>query len=72
MTDSLDRWTLLAHPEKLKLAEVYRLFVFDSTRSALLARHVENAVELGLDQTLSAYFDGETAQGDEVKTMSAQ
>ena len=70
--ESDDNWVLLIHPEKLTLAEVYRLFVFggatlalavaldDSAPMALdtlaLARQVEAAVEQGLEQTLAQHF----------------
>lgn len=56
ITDGLDRWTLLANPQHLKLADVYRLFVFDASGNEALAQKVESAVERGLDQTLDAYF----------------
>lgn len=56
ITEGLDRWTLLANPQQLKLADVYRLFVFSVSSNAVLARQVEAAVEQGLDQTLSAHF----------------
>jgi len=70
--ESDDNWVLLINPEKLTLAEVYRLFVFggatlavavaldDSAPMALdtlaLARQVEAAVEQGLEETLAQYF----------------
>ena len=70
--ESDDNWVLLIHPDKLTLAEVYRLFVFggatlalavaldDSAPMALdtlaLARQVEAAVEQGLEQTLAQHF----------------
>ena len=72
---SQEHWVLLADPETLRLADVYRLFVFDyavleavqreedaspttalSLDTGVLARQVEEAVEAGLDQTLSAHF----------------
>jgi len=56
ITESMDLWTLLANPHRLKLADIYRLFLFDSSHNAGLARHVENAIEHGLDETLTAYF----------------
>ncbi len=56
ITDGLDRWTLLANPQYLALADVYRLFVFDATGNEALARKVEAAVEQGLDLSLSEYF----------------
>jgi membrane protein len=57
-----DVWTLLINPERLKLADVYRLFVFDTRSNAALAKKVEAAVEEGLDQPLAAYF-GQRAAG---------
>ncbi len=56
ITEGLDRWTLLVNPEKLKVADVYRLFVFNATGNEKLAKKVESAVEQGLDQTLAAHF----------------
>lgn len=66
---SEDNWVLLADPARLRLADVYRLFVFDAEAgasaapatplaldTAALAREVEGAVEAGLDQSLSAHF----------------
>jgi membrane protein len=58
ITEGLDRWALLANPERLRLADVYRLFVFDASGNAALARQVEMAVEQGLAQSLAAYFEG--------------
>jgi membrane protein len=57
ITDGLDRWALLVHPERVKLADVYRMFVFDASgHDQALAQKVETAVERGLDQTLADYF----------------
>lgn len=53
---SQDTWTLLANPAQLKVADVYRLFVFNAAGNAALARQVESAVEQGLDQSLIAHF----------------
>ncbi|MES2538423.1 MAG: YihY family inner membrane protein [Pseudomonadota bacterium] len=58
ITEGLDRWVLLANPDRLRMADVYRLFVFDASGDAALARQVESAVEQGLTQNLSAYFGG--------------
>jgi membrane protein len=52
----VDRWTLLANPQQLTLADVYRLFAFNTLHNAELAKHVEAAVERGLKQTLAEYF----------------
>jgi membrane protein len=66
-----DDWVLLADPDKLQVADVYRLFVFGgalapsarqvagsqlSLDTAELARQVEAAVAQGLEQPISAYF----------------
>ncbi|GIZ52393.1 YihY family inner membrane protein [Noviherbaspirillum aridicola] len=51
-----DHWTLLANPDQLKLADVYRLFVFNATGSGGLAKQVEAAVERGLDESLASHF----------------
>lgn len=62
ITQGLDSWTLLANPDHLKLADVYRLFVFDASGNATLARDVESAMEQGLSQTLTGYFASETVK----------
>jgi membrane protein len=56
ITEGLDRWTLLANPQRLKLSDVYRLFVFNVTHNDVLAKQVEAAIEQGLDQSLQSYF----------------
>ncbi|HYD62307.1 MAG TPA: YihY family inner membrane protein [Noviherbaspirillum sp.] len=56
ITEGTDAWTLLANPHQLKLADIYRLFMFDASANVVLARHVEAAIERGLDETLTAYF----------------
>ena len=59
LPEGLDRWTLLANPEQLKLADVYRLFVFKTSGKNALARRVEAAVEQGLNETLAAHFNAD-------------
>lgn len=56
ITEGLDCWTLLANPDWLKLADVYRVFVFGASGNAALAKQVESAVEQGLTQTLADHF----------------
>lgn len=71
-----DSWVLLADPDQLRVADVYRLFVFGGVRAALaphqapgapprdtnaLARRVEGAVAQELGQTIGAYFAGRPA-----------
>jgi membrane protein len=71
--DSVDSWVLLADPGTVRLADVYRLFVFEAAGAghpapasrlaldtAALARQVEHAVEQALEQTLEQYFTGPT------------
>lgn len=59
--EGYDRWALLANPQQLKVADVYRMFVFNAAHNPELARHVESAVENGLNQTLNSYFVGAQA-----------
>lgn len=67
--ENVENWVLLVDPGKLRLADVYRLFVFDAGSTdepvpatplaldtAALARQVEAAVEGGLEQTLAAHL----------------
>ncbi len=54
--EGLDSWTLLANPEVLTVADVYRLFVFHAATNLRLAQQVEHAVEQGLNQTLAEHF----------------
>nr|WP_091874639.1 YihY family inner membrane protein [Massilia yuzhufengensis] len=71
--ESVDNWVLLADPGTVRLADVYRLFVFDASGAdepvpatplaldtAALAKQVESAVEQGLEQTLAEHFATET------------
>jgi membrane protein len=71
VTDGLDYWVLLANPDQLQLADVYRMFVFDPSGDSVLARQVESAMEQGLGETLAAHF---ARNGEElaVKTISAR
>jgi membrane protein len=58
---SIDGWILLANPEVLKLADIYRLFVCNlvahKVTESALAWQVEAAIEQGLEQTLAVYFE---------------
>ncbi len=52
-----DHWALLANPQQLKVADVYRMFVFHAAPHNMeLARQVEAAVEQGLQQSLESHF----------------
>jgi membrane protein len=53
-----DSWTLLGNPAQLRLADVYRLFVFLPVTDLGPSAVVAEAVEQGLDQTLADYFSG--------------
>lgn len=55
-TEGRDAWTLLVNPYELHLADVYRLFVFNTRGDAELIGKVEDAVERGLNQSLANYF----------------
>ena len=58
-TEAIDEWALLANPEQLRVADVYRLFVFDGARIAgkdlQLAQQVEQVMEAGLAQSLAVW-----------------
>ena len=51
-----DNWVLVANPDQLALADVYRMFVFDPSGNAGLVRQVEAAIEQGLSATLAEHF----------------
>lgn len=65
ITDGLDRWVLLANPQQLTLADVYRVFVFDVASDSQLAQHVEAAVEQGLNVPLAEHFSHQALQVDQ-------
>jgi membrane protein len=71
VTDGLDYWVLLANPDQLQLADVYRMFVFDPSGDSVLARQVESAMEQGLGETLAAHF-ARNGEDQSVKTISAR
>ena len=56
LVEGIDRWALLHNPEQLTLADVYRLFVFESSNHTQIEKQVESAVEQGLNQSLAAHF----------------
>jgi membrane protein len=64
ISEGLDSWVLLANPQNLTMADVYRLFIFDATGNPALARTVEAAIEAGLGVTLEAYFAEHGAAGE--------
>jgi membrane protein len=66
VTAGRDSWTLLANPAQLRLADVYRLFVFLPTADLGPVAVVAEAVEQGLDQSLVDYFT------DKVRKMPAR
>ncbi|MDB5840782.1 MAG: rbn [Herminiimonas sp.] len=57
ITVGLDRWMLLANPQQIRLADIYRAFVFKAAGDEALARQVESAVEHGLPESLADYFE---------------
>lgn len=58
-TEGMDSWALLANPQLLTVADVYRLFVFNASGNLALAKQVESAIEQGLRLTLAAHFEAE-------------
>ncbi|MET3116436.1 membrane protein [Undibacterium sp. GrIS 1.8] len=58
LNDDAERWVLLANPAQLKLADIYRLFVFKASTTNLLAKQTELVIEQGLQQSLESHFSG--------------
>jgi membrane protein len=56
ITEGLDRWALLVNPQQLKLAEVYRLFVFNSSANPAVVEQVDKVIEQGLNQSLGEFL----------------
>ncbi len=54
----METWVLLANPALIPMSQVYRLFLFESQPDVRLANKVENAIELGLQESLESYFNG--------------
>lgn len=57
-----DRWTLLANPHKLTLAEVYQRFAFTPSSGSPLAAQVAQLVGRGLSESLATYFSADVAK----------
>lgn len=70
IADNSDRWTMLSNPDQLKLAEVYRLFVFDPVGSLALANDIREVTQRGLDVSLSACFGAEARGGSALTALS--
>ncbi|PXX47460.1 YihY family inner membrane protein [Undibacterium pigrum] len=49
-------WIMLINPASLRLSDIYRLFVFDTTRQSQLSSLVVQSIENGLQQNLQTYF----------------
>ncbi|WP_230419303.1 YihY family inner membrane protein [Undibacterium griseum] len=49
-------WTLAIHPGVLKLADVYKVFVFEPVRGSQLSALVEEVIESSLQKNLEQYF----------------
>lgn len=56
IAERFDNWVLVANPDQLAVADVYRMFVFDPSGNAGLVRQVETAIEQGLSATLAEHF----------------
>lgn len=50
-----ERWILIMNPAALSLADVYRLFVYDTRSDTALAREVHAVLEQGLSESLFDY-----------------
>ncbi len=57
-----ERWTLLANPHKLTLAEVYQLFAFTPESDSPLSAQVAQMVERDLSTSLADYFSAALAK----------
>ncbi|EJN09628.1 putative membrane protein [Herbaspirillum sp. YR522] len=76
ITDGMDRWALVVNPANIQLADVYRLFVFDSATLAEageehLVQRVGQAVDLALQQTLQDYCGRAQDGAGPVSAMAA-
>lgn len=49
-------WTLAIHPGVLRLADVYKVFVFEPVRGSQLSALVEEVIESSLQKNLEQYF----------------
>ena len=49
-------WALTANPEKLTLADIYRIFVFEPVQGSRLSTIVEGAMEAQLQENLEQYL----------------
>lgn len=77
ITDDMDRWTLVANSSALKLAQVYRLFVFDPAvlaqagEDGALATRVDGAIDAVLEQSLEDYCNAQEAEQQKVAAAAA-
>lgn len=60
----LERWTLLANPEKLTLADVYQRFAFTPDSGSPLSQQVALTIERDLSTSLAAYFSAPVAKSN--------
>nr|WP_315473056.1 YihY family inner membrane protein [uncultured Undibacterium sp.] len=51
-----ERWILIMNPAALCLADVYRLFVFDTTADSALAKRVHRVIGDGMSESLFEHF----------------
>ncbi len=63
-----DRWALLANPNKLQLADVYRLFAFSATAHSALGQKVGHLFEQGLAMSIADYFAQPSAKRNSVSS----
>lgn len=54
--EETDNWRLIANPDNLTLADVFRFFVFKPSSGSSLSKEVDQVLSQGLGDSLSAYF----------------
>jgi membrane protein len=59
-----DRWVLLANPDKLTLAEVFRLFAFSPAPDSPLSQHVLTLLNRDLSLSITDHFKAPPANAN--------
>jgi len=63
-----ERWALLVNPDKLTLAEVFRLFAFTSVSESRLSDHVSHFIHRDLSTSIASYFSTPDAKLNSVSS----
>lgn len=68
-----ERWVLLANPDMLRISDIYRMFVFDTTAHShqdfVLINHIEASMEELLAQSINDYFDEHEVKEQDVRML---